>query len=239
MNLRAFTLIELLVVIAIIAILAGLLFPVVGRVRARGNETACAANMRQIGAALLLYANEHDGDFPQTSHTTGVKFDRAWIFALKPYVENCDKIRISPADPHGEARLKANGTSYVLNSYIFIPEIGPFGEVGASLANVRRLPFPAHTMLAFNVSDQQGASVVNDHTHGERWAGNWTRVCADIQPDRHRAGSPKADHTEGAANYLFADGHVQAIAAAEVKRQIDRGVTFSKPPMEPGDLAAR
>jgi prepilin-type processing-associated H-X9-DG protein len=120
-----------------------------------------------------------------------------------------------------------------------IPEIGPFGEVGASLANVRRLPFPAHTMLAFNVSDQQGASVVNDHTHGERWAGNWTRVCADIQPDRHRAGTPKADHTEGAANYLFADGHVQAIAAAEVKRQIDRGVAFSKPPMEPGDLAAR
>jgi hypothetical protein len=32
---------------------------------------------------------------------------------------------------------------------------------------------------------------------------------------------------------------VQSIAAAEVKRQIDRGVTFSKPPMEPGDLAAR
>lgn len=236
MNRRAFTLIELLVVIAIIAILAGLLFPVVGRMRARGNETACAANMRQIGAALLLYANEHDGDFPETTHTTGVKFDQAWIFALKPYVENCDKIRISPADPKGEARLQANGTSYILNSYIFVPEIGPFGEVGASLGNVRRLPFPAHTMLAFNVSDQQGASVLSDHTHGELWPRDWKRVCADIQPDRHRAGSSKADHTEGSANYLFADGHVEAIAATEVKRQIDRGVAFSKPPLEPADL---
>ena len=37
----------------------------------------------------------------------------------------------------------------------------------------------------------------------------------------------------------FLDDFPQAIAAAEVKRQIDRGVAFSKPPMEPGDLAAR
>ena len=53
----------------------------------------------------------------------------------------------------------------------------------------------------------------------------------------HHAGMARADRT--LVEDLFADGHVQAIAAAEVKRQIDRGVTFSKPPMEPGDLAAR
>jgi len=236
MNCRAFTLIELLVVVAIIAVLAGLLVPAVGRVRARGNEAACAANMRQIGASLLLYANDHDGDFPETSHTTGVKFDRAWIFALRPYMQNCDKVRISPADPQGKARLQANGTSYILNSYIFVPEIGPFGEIGESLGNVRRLPLPARTILAFNTSDQQGASVLSDHTHGERWPGNWARVCADIQPDRHRAGTPKPDHTDGSANYLFADGHVQAIAASEVKRHIDRGLPFAKPPLQTEDL---
>jgi len=56
-----FTLIELLVVIAIIGVLAGILIPVIGRVRASGNTTRCAANMRQIGLQLMAYANENRG----------------------------------------------------------------------------------------------------------------------------------------------------------------------------------
>lgn len=207
--------------------------------RVRANEVACASNMRQIGAALLIYANDHDGDFPETSHSTGVHFDRAWIFALKPYLAKCDLVRICPADPRGTARLQANGTSYILNSHIFIPEIGPFGEAGASLGNVRRLPYPASTMLAFNVSDQQSPSVLNDHTHSELWPGNWRRVCQDIQPNRHRSGAASTDQTNGSANYLFADGHMQSIAAAEIRRLTDLGFAFAKPAMQPEDLTAR
>ena len=51
-----FTLIELLVVISIIAILAAILFPVFAQAREKARQTACRANLRQIGAAVQMYA---------------------------------------------------------------------------------------------------------------------------------------------------------------------------------------
>jgi prepilin-type N-terminal cleavage/methylation domain-containing protein/prepilin-type processing-associated H-X9-DG protein len=68
----AFTLIELLLVIAIIAILAALLLPTLEQARGRARQTQCLSQLKQIGAALQMFAHEHDNLFPwQVSTNAG------------------------------------------------------------------------------------------------------------------------------------------------------------------------
>ncbi len=65
---RGFTLIELLVVIGIVVLAIAFLLPTGCANKERANRVKCASNLRQIGQALMLYANDNKGNYPRVNY---------------------------------------------------------------------------------------------------------------------------------------------------------------------------
>ncbi len=102
-----FTLIELLTVIAIIAVLAALIFPVLGKAQARAYQARCTSNLKQIGASIQMYHQDWDDRFPFAVDFTDEPLSPlAWANSGIPdVVEIITKLeaQLDPldGDPHG------------------------------------------------------------------------------------------------------------------------------------------
>lgn len=90
-----FTLLELCFVIAVVGILAAILLPSLAKARESARRSVCASNLRQLGAAIHLYALEHKGELPWS----GGGGDALCFAGLVPeYISNPD-VYMCPSDP--------------------------------------------------------------------------------------------------------------------------------------------
>jgi prepilin-type N-terminal cleavage/methylation domain-containing protein/prepilin-type processing-associated H-X9-DG protein len=197
---RGFTLIELLVVIAIIAILAAILFPVFARARESARTSSCASNVRQLGLASHMYAQDYDEllpfdhyacNSPSPSHAL-------LISQIMPYLKN-SQILYCPSAPKmgladivsSAANIGANNIGYYYYSWDAVPSTCPAMGNSTWLAKVF-LP----TKVGWTT-----ARVMDESWDTSYWL--WSDIfCAPTQKNIHES-------SFGSINVCFMDGHVK------------------------------
>ena len=129
-------------------------------------------------------------------------------------------------DIQRQDRLAHGTSSYIMNEYIAVDAVDPFGRrQGKSFRNKNQLKRPDRTMTTFVCADTLSPSLTSDHTHSRLWfqatAGDpWDPIRADIQPDRFH-GRRQEDNTLGSSLYLYADTRVDNLKAHVVKKWAD------------------
>jgi prepilin-type N-terminal cleavage/methylation domain-containing protein/prepilin-type processing-associated H-X9-DG protein len=193
---RGFTLIELLVVIAIIAIISGLAFPSLLGARRSAQSVHCLGQMRQIGIAAMMHADNNDDSFPRSQHSAFAHGELVWARALAPNLGgSTTEWNVLKKSIYRCSRdTRTDAISYGINVYF---ELGPEDDYPGYPQTWRRrsdIANPSATILfAENDSDA-------DHIMPNFWSS--PADAADCAHERH----------DGKANYIFADGHAESRA---------------------------
>lgn len=185
----AFTLMELLVVVAILAILAGLLLPVLARTRATARQTACLSNMRQLVTGHHLYLQDWDDQLPAwlwpgPHRPASPGPTPTWTFFLAPYLRSSGVYRDEGA---AESPSGSTGTPSLADYVLLTWEwAGP----SATAVNPHvRWPGPPLSL----------GQVVRPAETIQWMDGQTTASRTEGQPRRHGAG----------VNVAFVDGHAR------------------------------
>jgi prepilin-type processing-associated H-X9-DG protein len=215
----AFTLIELLVMIAIIAILAGMLLPTLGKAKEKARKISCYNNLKQMGLAMQMYADEFNGRIPRGNLPY-------WWLTYIPYLGGTSASR----DQFGRVKVytcpsypnKRQVMCYVVNAWQFSSPRDTTGSEVTGPTSLNRLQSPVETIYfadnesaswrpIFTVTNIIGSDDLNDvwsPTHLPYGASGRT-----LSSERRVAAKR---HGEG-ANLMYFDGHAGWLNARRMR----------------------
>jgi prepilin-type N-terminal cleavage/methylation domain-containing protein/prepilin-type processing-associated H-X9-DG protein len=191
MRRRGFTLIELLVVIAIVSLLAAILFPVFARARENARKTSCANNVKQIGLAILQYAQDNDETLPPVAYEDDAGDDVQWPDLIAPYLKSAQALKC-PSDSRSQR------ISYGLNEAAFVDWEDDPSEPALTLAEFRT---PSRTVMGGDVGTEDNFITPRPDT--------LKMVEPDDDLDDSVDARPTVRHLER-CNLAFMDGHVKS-----------------------------
>lgn len=258
MKKRAFTLIELLVVIAIIAILAAILFPVFAQAREKARQISCVSNLKQIGLATLMYAQDYDETTPLAfiADFRGFNqdiFNISWWYITFPYNKSNQVVKC-PSNPNNNVSTSSAyddslglKTSYAVNSITTSASIkGAFSRsqifgvpaVSVTLADAAspaNLVAIVESTLSYAEYDPTvGYNVYNTPTNQNLFVDNTEHgPDGNIYPLKYvYQGNLFAGHS-GRTDVFWQDGHVKSVRASQLSQASDPGTTGVTNPPNP------
>ncbi|HYG34506.1 MAG TPA: prepilin-type N-terminal cleavage/methylation domain-containing protein [Clostridia bacterium] len=204
-----FTLIELLVVIAIIAILAAMLLPALGKAKARATQASCYNNLKQMGLAMLMYADENNGRVPRGNEPFWWQVFIPYLGGTKASKDQYGRVKVYTCGAYPDKRQVM---CYVVNAWTFTSPFDTSGTEISGLQSVSRIQRPVATIY---FADNESASwrpiftatnIIGNDSLNDVWSPSHLPygVTGKTLSGERRVAARR--HGEG-ANLLFFDGH--------------------------------